>query len=295
LTATGWWNDPVVFRAKLDEHEGRIGRLSLATGVPRTTLSSAKERHTLAGDEVEITSEDLADLDQMIRERGLVPDDWFVRDVIVNTWTSADGSLARQLKAFLKRKVTFDLLVPAVDIRPIAPPKKPDPTQPRLVVFVGDEQEPYSDPVLKELFLRWLAHNRPDVGDDGAYEHSEVEIAENLVARHGWITGANSAAKTLAKIGCDVVVGHTHRQQITWMTETRRGETLTTQAVEAGCMCQIKGGLGYTVSPQWQNGWATAVVWPDGSHVIELASYVDGAVRWRDQRYSSDEALRSVA
>jgi hypothetical protein len=133
------------------------------------------------------------------------------------------------------------------------------------------------------------------VGDDGAYEHSEVEIAENLVARHGWITGANSAAKTLAKIGCDVVVGHTHRQQITWMTETRRGETLTTQAVEAGCMCQIKGGLGYTVSPQWQNGWATAVVWPDGSHVIELASYVDGAVRWRDQRYSSDEALRSVA
>jgi hypothetical protein len=59
-------------------------------------------------------------------------------------------------------------------------------------------------------------------------------------------------------------------------------------------MCKIEGGLGYTVNPDWQGGWATAVVWPDGSHQIEHATYVDGVVRWRDQRYS-DEGLRLAA
>jgi predicted phosphodiesterase len=337
-----------------------------------------------------VAFEDYADLDKMIRERGLDPDDWTVRDVIVNTWTAADGSLARQLKAFLRRKATVELLTPAVDVKPIQAPRKPDPSKPRLVVFVGDEQEPYSDPLLKGAFLRWLAHNEPDegvhlgdlmdfptisrhrdnpaysaspqecinagystlrayreaspqtawrylrgnhddrlraeqlsraeriyglrpadrdgerfdqalslrnllhldalgiqyVGDDGQYEHSEVEVAPNLVARHGWITGSNSADKTLKKVGCDVVVGHTHRQRITWATETRRSQTLTMQAVEAGCMCRIDGGLGYTVNPDWQAGFATAVVWPDGTHQIELATFVDGSLRWRDQRYS---------
>jgi predicted phosphodiesterase len=125
------------------------------------------------------------------------------------------------------------------------------------------------------------------VGDDGQYEQSEVEVAPDLVARHGWITGSNSAEKTLRKVGCDVVVGHTHRQVITWATEVRRGKTLVTQAVEAGCMCRVEGGLGYTVNANWQQGFATAVVWPDGTHVLELASFVDGSLRWRDQRYTA--------
>ena len=393
--ATGWWADSQEFWRRLADHGGNLAALSRATGVPRTTLASAKSQHemTVVGEEIEVTPEHLADVGEMIRERGLDPDEWWIRDVVVNTWTAADGSLARQLKAFLRKRATVEMLVPAVDVRPIEAPGKPDPSKPRLVVFVGDEQEPYSDPVLKGLFLRWLAHNRPDegvhlgdlmdfptisrhrdnpaynatpqecvnagyqtlrayreaspgtawsllrgnhddrlraeqlsraeriyglrpadtdkqweqalsirnllhldalqityVGDDGQYEHSEVEVAPNLVARHGWITGANSAEKTLRKIGCDVVVGHTHRQRVHWATETRRGQTLTMQAVEAGCMCRIDGGLGYTVNPDWQGGWATAVVWPDGTHRIELASYVDGVVTWRDQRYS-DEVL----
>jgi hypothetical protein len=392
--ATGWWDNPEVFHSRLAEHQGNLAALSRATGVPRTTLASAKQRHALVAEqpveEVEVTVEDFADLDRMIRERGLEPDDWFVRDVVVNTWTAADGSLARQLKAFLRRRLTLDLLRPAADVAPIAAPAKPESGKPRLVVFVGDEQEPYSDPVLKRLFLDWLAFNQPDegvhlgdlmdfptisrhrdnpayaaspqecinagyatlrayreaslatrwkilrgnhddrlrseqlaraeriyglrpadqdgqrfdqalslrnllhlealgieyVGDDGNYEHTEIEVAPDLVARHGWITGANSAEKTLKRVGCDVVVGHTHRQRVHWATEVRRGQTLTMQAVEAGCMCRIEGGLGYVVNGDWQNGFATAVVWPDGRHVIELASYVDGVLIWRDQRYT---------
>jgi predicted phosphodiesterase len=363
-------------------------------------LQHARAKHDNGGssEEVPVTVEHLKDLDELIRARGLEPDEWRVDRVKVNEWTAADGSLAHQLVAYLKPKLTVDMLVPAVDVRPIAAPRKPDPAKPRLIVFVGDEQEPYSDPVLKQLFLRWLAFNKPDegvhlgdlmdfptisrhrdnpaynatpqecvnagyatlrsyreasvgtawsylrgnhddrlraeqlaraeriyglrpadvddtefdqalslrnllhldalqvtyVGDDGQYEQSEIEVAPDLVARHGWITGSNSAEKTLRKIGCDVVVGHTHRQRIHWATEVRRGKTLTTQAVESGCMCLVDGGLGYTVNPDWQNGFATAVVWPDGSHQIEHATFIDGSLRWRDQRYS-DEGLRLAA
>lgn len=411
MTAPGWYDDASELQRRVVE-AGSFAQCSRQTGVPTTTLKSAwNDRHKLPplatftmgdkpgvkvnGDEAEITSArgEQIDADSLMARHGFSPDDWWVRDAVVNEWTMGDTT-NQQVKLMLRRKVPLELLTPASDVRPIRAPQKPDRSKPQLVVFVGDEQEPYSDPDLKAAFLRWLMFNKPDQGvhlgdlldfptisrhrdnpayaatpqeclnagyatlrayreaspttawkllrgnhddrlrgeqlaraeriyglrpadidtekfeqalslrnllhldalgieyhgDDGQYEHTEIEVAPNLVARHGWITGQNSAEKTLRKVGCDVVVGHTHRQQITWLTETRRGETLVTQAVEAGCMCRIDGGLGYTVSPQWQNGFATAVVWPDGSHVIELATFVDGVLRWRDQRYSTARA-----
>jgi hypothetical protein len=170
LTAPGWYDQPAEFWAMLAAYENSVTKLSLATGIPRTTLASAKRRHELAGTgpletDVELTVEEHQDLDAMIRDRGLSPDEWLVDRVLVNTWTAADGSVAKQLKAYLRKRMSLDLLVPAVDVKPICRPKPLDEKDgPRLVVFVGDEQEPYSDPVLKQLFLRWLAHNKPDEG-----------------------------------------------------------------------------------------------------------------------------------
>ena len=410
--ARGWWDDPVIFHARLEE-AGDCASLSRKTGVPASTLKSARQRHERDGvwpgsepvadtsSDVEFTAsaDDKRSIDDMMLERGMSPDDWFVRDVVVNQWTQADGSLARQLKAFLRRKASLELVAPACDIKPLPAPKPPDKSKPRLVVFVGDEQEPWGDPALKELFLRWLAHNRPDegvhlgdlidlgslsrhrsnpiwdatvqdgvnaaflnlkhrreaspetawvalpcnhgerlrdyqlaraadlygvrpadideerfhpalsipgllhfdklgikyLGGDGDYEHVQHDLTDNLVARHGWITGSNSAEKTVRKLGLNVVVGHTHRQRMTPITEERRRERFTLTAVEAGCMCRIEGGLGYVVNPDWQNGWATAVIHPDGTHNLELATYSDGVVRWRDQRYSATDRIRRAA
>lgn len=395
--ATGWYDDPPQFWARLAAFDNSITKLSLGTGVPRTTLASAKGRHEAAGhlaasEDVELTVEENQDLDAMIRDRGLNPDEWLVDRVTVNTWTAADGTLARQLKAHLRRKFTLELLAAAGDVRPIAAPRKPDKTKPRLVVFVGDEQEPYSDPVLKDLFLRWLARNTPEeavhLGDlmdfptisrhrdnpaynaspqecvnagyatlrayreaspdtawtylagnhddrirteqlsraerlyglrpadmdgeqfeqalslkrllhldqlgieyvhagGGNYQDVEVEVSPNLVARHGWITGNNSAERTLRKLGVSCVVGHTHDQKATRIRQHRGRTSVVIEAVEAGCMCEVAGGLGYVVNPEWVQGFATATIWPDGRHLLEMATYEDGVLVWRDQRYSA--------
>lgn len=125
------------------------------------------------------------------------------------------------------------------------------------------------------------------VGSDGDYEHAQVDLTDSLCARHGFITGANSAQKTLDKLGLNVVVGHTHRQVVTYVTEERRRETLVTMCVEAGAMCKRDGGLGYVVNPNWQNGFYAANVWPDGTFSGEHARYQDGVLTWRDQRYEA--------
>jgi len=132
---------------------------------------------------------------------------------------------------------------------------------------------------LDELGIAW-------VGAQGDYEHNQVDVSPELVARHGFVTGANSAQRTVEKIGLSVVVGHTHRQVITYVTEERRRESLTMMCIEAGCMCRVEGGLGYVVNPNWQQGFATAQVWPDGRFTIEHGVFRDGVLRWRDQCFS---------
>lgn len=127
-------------------------------------------------------------------------------------------------------------------------------------------------------------------GSDADYEHAQVDISDDLVARHGFITGQNSAERTVRKLGLSVVVGHTHRQVVTYVTEERRRESLTMLGVEAGCMCLVRGGLGYVVNPAWQQGAYAATVWPDGTFNGEHIRYRDGVLTWRDQRYERKKA-----
>ena len=135
---------------------------------------------------------------------------------------------------------------------------------------------------LDELAIDYIEPN-------GDYEHAQVNVTDFLAARHGWIARKGSGASALATLehlGYSVVVGHTHRQSIVHKTvHDINGAIETFVACETGCMCQIEGGLGYAVSPDWQNGWATATIWPSGHFRIELATYVDGVVYYRDQQF----------
>ncbi len=121
----------------------------------------------------------------------------------------------------------------------------------------------------------------------GNWELGQVNVTKHLAARHGWIAKKGSgvtALATLEHLGYSVVVGHTHRQSKVYKTTYDIEDKPTTlTAVEAGCMCRTD--LGYAVKPDWQQGFATATLHPDGKFNLDLATYVNGVLVWRDQRY----------
>lgn len=134
----------------------------------------------------------------------------------------------------------------------------------------------------------------------GTYEWAQVELSDKLAVRHGWIARKGSGASaltTLEQTGYSIIMGHTHRQSVVHKSQPEiDGVQRTTVAVEAGCMCRIdargefdeKGrrfpnyGSGHA---DWQRGFVTATIWPDGMFKIDLASYVNGVLIYGSQRY----------
>lgn len=131
----------------------------------------------------------------------------------------------------------------------------------------------------------------------GTYEDAQVTLSQNLAVRHGWIVRQGSGAsalKTLEQTGYSVIVGHTHRQSTVYHTFheiDRKARQL--MAVEAGCMCRLDGRRdlsgrrfpNYAVHPDWQQGFCTATIYPDGKFSVDLARYVNGVLLYRDRRY----------
>ena len=114
------------------------------------------------------------------------------------------------------------------------------------------------------------------------YEHAEFRIPGGPAVRHGWIASpgsGSSALKTLDKLRRSVIIGHTHRQSLVHHTHWIDGVQQQLTAVEAGCMALVtENGMGYSIAPDWQNGFCSV---SDGT--IELATYKDGVLRWRDR------------
>jgi hypothetical protein len=341
--------------------------------------------------------------EDLIRQHGLDPDEWDITNVKVNRWNGMMGKarnnelaeLCQLTIQLVRRKPTPPFLEkaqPQLETyrRPL--PKYGE-NDKRVVVFAGDQQAPFHDATLHELFCQWLETNQPGegilIGDtvdfpdisrhrynpertatvqqcvnagytvlkdyrdaalhtdwtllpgnhderirntlidwsvelygvtkaqvegdeqeppvlsvesllrlnelairyedpNGQYDQAQVNLSEYLAARHGWLavkgSGA-SALKTLEHLGYSIVVGHTHRQSVVYQTKHNiNGKPTTLVGVETGCMCSIDG-LGYSVAPDWQQGFATATIWPDGVFKIDLATYFDGTLVWRDQRY----------
>lgn len=134
----------------------------------------------------------------------------------------------------------------------------------------------------------------------GTYEYAQIELSSNLAVRHGWVVRQGSGAsalKTLQTTGYSVIVGHTHRQSCVYHTvQEIDGTPRVALGVEAGCMCRMDKRTGaqfgpgdhfpnYTVHPDWQQGFATAQIYDDGKFKVDLATYVNGVLMWRDLRY----------
>lgn len=120
----------------------------------------------------------------------------------------------------------------------------------------------------------------------GGYTHAQHWIAPKLAVRHGWLTGQNTAEKSLKSIDYSLIVFHTHRQEMVRRTIHRSDGTLAHQyGVVGGAMCEIKGGIGFAVDPNWQNGFVTAWVWPDGSFQIDHAQIEGNDLFWNGERF----------
>lgn len=130
------------------------------------------------------------------------------------------------------------------------------------------------------------------VEDPRGWQHGEIELVEGmggLVCRHGWITSANSAQKSMLKRGRSLIVGHNHRREHTFMYDPSAG--IERQGVVIGCMSLVRDRAypHFTVCDDWNPGFATVTRWPDGTFAIEHAIWNpdNGTLRWRDRSWAA--------
>ena len=174
----GWYKDPEQLREEYEAH-GTFVAIAVKHGGSESSYSKWWLRHGLSkhengrrpnnsptNEEVTLDADRLDDIHSLLRSRGLNPEEWVVVRVILNAWegfyktleSNGDGDLEsthevvpqKQLKVTLRPRLET-LIAPARDVKPIASPKKPDKSKPRLVVFVGDEQAPYHDEKLHDF------------------------------------------------------------------------------------------------------------------------------------------------
>ncbi len=144
------------------------GQASKSQALPTST--------TIKGDDAVLVSEpsaDLGDLAELIRSRGLDPDDWVVLSTTVNEWEAlahgggADGEprivTLKQLKVTLKRRATVELVSPATHVPELvkAKPRVRKSGTPELIVVEGDHQVPYHDPDLDAAATQFVADLQP--------------------------------------------------------------------------------------------------------------------------------------
>lgn len=137
------------------------------------------------------------------------------------------------------------------------------------------------------------------VRPNGGYQLGQIKISDKLSVRHGWIAkkGAGaSALGTLEHLGHSVLVGHTHRQGMVHQTKHEIDHQIRTLVgVEIGCMCRVSQEVdeqgrvwpSYTAAPDWNQGFATVEVWPDGAFKVDLATFVNGSLLYRGERYTA--------
>ena len=128
---------------------------------------------------------------------------------------------------------------------------------------------------LSELDIHWEADR---LGD---WPQTQLHLSKFLTLTHGWLAKKNSGASALAMmehLSRSVIVGHTHRQGIVFKTtHDTSGSISVHTGVEVGTMCKVKGGLGYAVNPNWQNGFCTFTLYRDGRFSTpQLVSYING-------------------
>ena len=128
---------------------------------------------------VTVPAPQLGDMAELMRERGLDPDEWEVKNAVLNEWDSnaGDGQIIklRQLKLHLVRKTPIEFVFPAVDVRVRKfTSVKPVKGAPVVHAVFADSHAPYHDVAMHDAACNLIAGDLdPDVlidlGDLGDY------------------------------------------------------------------------------------------------------------------------------
>lgn len=139
------------------------------------------------------------------------------------------------------------------------------------------------------------------------WEHAEIELVpgpHGLVLRHGWLTGANTAKRSMEKRGRSLIVGHTHSREHYYAWDP--AAAIERQGVVSGTMSRVRGEafdlraqkcdrIGgdmkhlfphFAVLDNWTQGLVTVTSWPNGEFLIEHARWINGALYWRDRKWT---------
>jgi hypothetical protein len=123
---------------------------------------------------------------------------------------------------------------------------------------------------LEELHVEYI---------DTEWEQAKTKLSPKLTVRHGFSTAKNAGETMLDRLSGSTVQGHDHRAGMTFRTE-HTGEVdeplRTRLAMQTGCACEIPGGLGYSVDPNWLNAFGAFEIYPDGDFHASLGVYVPG-------------------
>jgi hypothetical protein len=128
------------------------------------------------------------------------------------------------------------------------------------------------------------------VEDPRGWQHGEVELVPGLgglVVRHGWITGHNTAERSMKRRGRSLIVGHDHKRDHSYWLDP--SAELEREAAVLGTMSRARDEVfpHFAVCDEWTQGFATLTVWPDGSFAIEHARYRNGRLYWRDRSWKA--------
>lgn len=164
----------------------------------------------------------------------------------------------------------------------------------KAVHMYGIKPADIDGPELPALSLQRLLHldalGIELVEDPRGWEHGEIELVPGLaglVVRHGWLTGANTAKRSLLKRGRSLIVGHTHSREHVYQWDP--SADVERQAVVAGTMslCRDQRFPHFAVADNWLQGFVTVTRWPDHTFQIDHARWDGKQLVWRDKSWAS--------
>ena len=129
---------------------------------------------------------------------------------------------------------------------------------------------------------------------DVEWEQAVTKLSQKLRVRHGFSTAKNAGVAILDRLSGSTVQGHDHRAWMAHRTEHEDGDIRVRMAMSTGCACEIPGGLGYSVDPDWANAFGAFEIYPDGDFHASLGMYVPGRLLAPNgRRYQTQETRQS--